>query len=299
MADTGAAVMGSKACPVCGSPMVRAIARRPPYLGRRLWRCTDFECPGIVNIDGPTPPPGPRPGESAQARYEHDRALARQRIRDGAPFLFGVAGLASLLAFWVATIFVPLPYAFLAPMVVVALVLYLVGRMTPEVIDWKRGAEAERRVGESLDALTPLGFITLYDRSLIGRGGNIDAVTVGPPGIFVVESKWRRRPVEAINRRLEVGGREQPEIVRQVRDLAMAVQVSIAETANAHRLTVRPVICIGNRRVEKSSRVGGIPLVDANSIGRYMARLPSVLTVADIASIAQQLDHALPPFIRR
>ena len=280
--------------------MVKAVARRPPYLGRRLWRCTDFECPGIVNIDEPSPPsPGPRPGESAQARYEHDRALARQRIRDAAPFLFGVAGLASLLAFWAVGIFVPWPYPFVAAVLVVVLLLYLLGRMTPEVIDWKRGAEAERRVGESLDALAPLGFITLYDRSLMGRSGNLDAVTVGPPGIFVVESKWRRRPVEAINRRLEVGGREQPEVVRQVREQAMAVQVSIAETINAHRLTVRPVICIGNREVEKASRVGGIPVLDSKSIGRYMARLPSVLSVTDIAAIAQQLDYALPPFIRR
>jgi len=280
--------------------MVKTVSRRAPYLGRRLWRCTDFECPGIVDIgEAASPSPSPVAGESAQARYEHDRAAALQRIRSAAPFLFGVAGLGSLLAFWAVGIFAPWPYAFAGAIVVVVSVLYLLNRLTPEVIDWKHGAEAERRVGESLDALIPLGFITLYDRSLIGRGGNIDAVTVGPPGVFVVESKWRRRDVQAVNRRLEVGGRDQPEIVRQVVDLALAVQVSIADSMNAHRLTVRPLVCIGNRRVENGSRVGGVPVLDAKSIGPYMARLPSVLSVTDIAAIAQRLDHALPPFLRR
>jgi FlaA1/EpsC-like NDP-sugar epimerase len=79
----------------------------------------------------------------------------------------------------------------------------------------------------------------------------------------------------------------------------MAIQVSIAESANAHRLTVRPIICIRNRGVEKGSRIGGVPVLDAKSIGRYMARLPSVLSITDIASIAQLLDYALPPFLRR
>ena len=56
-----------------------------------------------------------------------------------------------------------------------------------------QGREAERAVGARLDSLAPLGFVTLYDRRFVGRGGNIDAVTVGPPGVFVVETKHRGR----------------------------------------------------------------------------------------------------------
>ncbi len=231
--------------------------------------------------------------------YERERAAAHERIRLGAPFLFGIGGLGSLLGFWTTSMFLPAPFPAAVAVGIALLLIFAIARLTPEVMDWKHGAEAERRVGDSLEKLVPLGFITLYDRSIRGRGGNIDAVTVGPPGVFVIETKWRKRRVEVINRRLEVGGRDQPDIVRQVVELSLFVQISIATSMNKHRLTVMPIICIGNRSVDKGIRTSGVPVVDAKSIGTHMRQLPQVLTQAEVQKIATDLDNALPPFDRR
>lgn len=281
--------------------MVRRVASRGPRAGKPLWACSDFSCPELINIedDALETPVAPVAGESAQARFERERKEAHERIRLGAPMLAGLGVLLSFMVFWALGSFLPPPYPALGAMAAVIGVIYLVTRLAPEVMDWKHGAEAERRVGESLDALQPLGFVILYDRSLRGRGGNIDAVAVGPPGVFVIESKWRRRSVEVINRRLEVGGRDQPDIVRQVTDLAYLVQISVADWMNVRRLTVMPIICIGNRSVDKNLRSSGVPVVDAKSLGPYMSNLPTVMDAVAIQELSRRLDAALPPFSRR
>jgi hypothetical protein len=192
-----------------------------------------------------------------------------------------------------------MPVPFFAAGVTVLVLAWFLARSLPEVVDWKHGSEAERRVGANLTALESIGFVTLYDRRLRGRYGNIDAITVGPPGVFVVETKWRGRGVEVINGRLESGNREQPEVLRQVTELAMLVQVSVAPQMSRHRLTVAPLICIGNRRVERGIRSGGVPVLDAEGIGDYLRSLPVVLSDDEVNEMARELDFALPAYQRR
>jgi hypothetical protein len=58
----------------------------------------------------------------------------------------------------------------------------------PEYIErWRRGAEAERRTGRALDRLRKAGWIVVHD--LPWGHGNLDHVLVGPPGVFVVDTK--------------------------------------------------------------------------------------------------------------
>jgi len=150
-----------------------------------------------------------------------------------------------------------------------------------------------------LDSLEPLGFVTLFDRRILGRGGNIDAVTVGPPGVYVIETKWRGRGVEVIQGRLEVGGREQSDALRQVTEQALLIQVSLAQAMNRHRLTVVPVICIGNRTVGGAERAGGVLVLDVKSIAKRLASEPALLEPAEVQEFAGLLDRALPAFERR
>lgn len=287
-------------CPTCDSPLIRTTYKRGAKAGRPLIVCSDYSCPTFIDVEeGDLTPRQPVAGESAQARFEQERSARNERVRRAAPFLGGVGVLGSATGYWVAGMFLPWPYPAAAAIALTVFFVWYIVRLTPEVLDWGRGAEAERRVGVSLDALEPLGFATLYDRRLLGRGGNIDAVTVGPPGVFVVETKWRGRGVDVINGRLEVGGREQPDAVRQVTDLAMLVQVSLAESMNRHGLTVVPVICIGNRSVDKGSRAGGVAVVDAGYIASHLKSMPPRLSPDEVQDLAVRLDYALPAYERR
>lgn len=190
--------------------MVRAVAKTGSRAGKPLWRCSDFDCPTLINIDDPDHQPAPTPaaGTSAQAEYERERAEYAARLRSGAVFLTAAAVFLTLLGFFVglalsADVRVA---AGIAAAVLVGLAWFFLRYLPNDIVYWRRGAEAEHAIGARLDRLERLGFITLYDRRIPGRGGNIDAVTVGPPGVFVVEVKYRGRGVEVFQGELEVGG---------------------------------------------------------------------------------------------
>jgi hypothetical protein len=281
--------------------MVRATAKTGPRVGQPLWRCSDFTCPTLINInESDATPVAPVPGESAQARFERERAAHTERIKRAAVFLAAVGVLLAAGGFFVAAMFVELRFAALIGLLVIGAFIWALFRFLPDdAIYWGKGAESERNVGAKLDSLERLGFVTLYDRRMRGRGGNIDAIAIGPPGVFVVETKWRGRGVEVIQGRIEVGGREQPDTIRQVTDQAMQVQVSIAQAMNRHRLTVVPVICLGNRSVGGGERSGGVWVLDVKSIAKRLAAEPTVLTASDVQELAGLLDQALPAFERR
>ena len=281
--------------------MVRAVAKSGPRIGQPLWRCSDFACPTLIDIDeGDVTSPDPVAGESAQAQYERGRAAHTETVQRASMLLAAGAAIVGLGGFFLAAMFVDVRIAAFIGTVIVAGFLWALLHVLPnDVIYWGKGAEAERRVGAKLDSLEPLGFVTLFDRRMPGRGGNIDAVTVGPPGVFVVETKWRGRGVEVVQGRFEVGGREQSDSIRQVTDQAMLIQVSLAQIMNRHRLTVVPIICIGNRTVGGAERAGGVLVLDVKSIAKRLAAEPAVLTSQEVQEFAGLLDRALPAYERR
>jgi hypothetical protein len=79
--------------------MVRTVAKVGRRAGPPLWRCSDFSCPEIVNIDeGDITPRTPAAGESAQAQFERERAAFRERAKQmfvvfaALPVLFATIG---------------------------------------------------------------------------------------------------------------------------------------------------------------------------------------------------------------
>ena len=286
-------------CPTCGSPIRLTTYKRGPRAGKPLFVCSDYSCRTFIDMDeGGVEVHSPVAGESAQAQFERERARQRTHLRTVFPIVCGLGVLLAAVIYFAVDAFLdPLVAAVAALAVVIAFMLYLL-RDLPETVDWKIGAEAERRVGLSLAKLEPQGFVTLYDRRLKGRYGNIDSITVGPTGVFVVETKARRGDVTIANGRLEVRGREQADVVRQVTDNAVAVQVSIAEAMNKHRLTVVPVVCIGNKKVE-AGRSGGVRVVGVNELVDSISSGPVVLSGEDVQAIARDLDAALMAFDRR
>jgi Holliday junction resolvase-like predicted endonuclease len=275
--------------------MLRRTVRDGPRAGKELWRCQDRLCKGLINIeaddDGGVPPVA---GESAQARFERERAAHAAHLKVIAPVMVPIALIFAIVAYFVVLPYAGMNWASVAAVLATLGVLYLVVKSPRDVISWERGAEAERRVGAKLDTLERAGFVTLYDRRFPSRGGNIDAITVGATGVFVVETKFRSKGVEVINGRLEVGGWEQNELIDQAVDEALRVQISIAPEMNKHRLTVVPILCFVGKKVGSNERSKGVIVTDDRSVASRIASFPRVLSVEDVQAFARQLDKALP-----
>lgn len=73
-------------------------------------------------------------------------------------------------------------------------------RLLRERANYQLGFDGERFVGEELTRLVAVGFEVYHD--LPFDGFNMDHVVVGSPGVFLVETKARRKPVK------DTGGKE-------------------------------------------------------------------------------------------
>lgn len=151
----------------------------------------------------------------------------------------------------------------------------------------------EQRVGDRLAKLT--SFICLYDRQLIGRGGNIDAIAIGPSGVFAIEVKNWRGSIEVVNGRLEVRGRDQPQLVGKTIELAQMIQAALAPEMNQHRMQVVPVLCFVGKRRKGADRVGGLHVVGDIDLDERLLRQPAVLNDGDVQALARAVDRAMPP----
>lgn len=275
--------------------MLRRTVTQGSRTGKEIWRCQDRICRGLINIEaGDDDVPPPVAGESAQARFERERASHAEHLRLVAPVMAAVAFIFSIIVYFVVLAFLDMRIAAAAAALTAVATLYVVAQSPHDVVSWERGAEAERRIGVKLDSLASAGFVTLYDRRYPSRGGNIDAIAVGPPGVFVVETKFRRKGVEIANGRLEIGGWEQNDLIAQAVDEALRVQISIAPEMNKHRLTVVPVLCFVGKKVDGGERSKGVMITDERTVAGRLMSQPAVLSADDIQEIARQLNQALP-----
>src|SRR6185369_9818593 len=81
--------------------------------------------------------------------------------------------------------------------------------VTPNSITaWQIGADGEVRTGRLLESLEADGFRVLHDRKIPGaRSANIDHIVIGPPGIYVVETKSYKGSLQIRGDKVFVAGR--------------------------------------------------------------------------------------------
>jgi hypothetical protein len=132
-----------------------------------------------------------RPGASAQAEYQRRRTIEHATWAGTLPLRVAatvLAGLGGLLVTAVAGL--PLPAGLLVASVTAGAVWWrLRFRPSPEAQAWQHGAEGERHVARLLEPLVRQGWGVQHDLRVPGSKANIDHVVVGPPGVFVIDTK--------------------------------------------------------------------------------------------------------------
>ena len=78
--------------------------------------------------------------------------------------------------------------------VFVALAVWRICKIWPEIRHLRLGLRGERVVGQALERLRADGYEVFHD--IPGEGFNVDHVLVGPGGVFAVETKTRMKPAK-------------------------------------------------------------------------------------------------------
>ena len=114
-------------------------------------------------------------------------------------------------------------------------------RLPPEALYWDKGARGERRTADAIEPLIERGFVVLYGKVMPDDRGDIDAIAIGPSGVWVIETKNISGSVSVFNGRLLVGERDRQSMVEQVYREAFAVQQIVGELLAPAHTMVAPV----------------------------------------------------------
>jgi hypothetical protein len=234
-------------------------------------------------------------GASANAEYESRLARHQERVRAERPVTLVLTAAAAIAG---VVIWSSAHSTFGLALLAVAVILVLGLLVTPNsVTAWSTGAEGERLTARQLAQLEPDGFVILHDRRMPGsRRANIDHVVIGPPGVFVVETKSLSGKVEVRGDDVYVAGRRRTRMLDEARREAMGVGVALAAELEELELGVTPVIVVHRARLPFFRSVaGGIRIVSGSDLVGALRGAEPVLSPEEVEWLASTADSHLVP----
>jgi hypothetical protein len=139
---------------------------------------------------------GVRAGASARAEYRRRRAVELARWSIGLPWRIALVAAAALAGQQLAT-HATLPLSGLVGLAVaVGAAWTLRFRASQPTRAWRDGARGERATARRLHRLERQGYTVLHDLQVPGSHANLDHLAIGPAGVFIIDSKYYRGPLQ-------------------------------------------------------------------------------------------------------
>lgn len=160
---------------------------------------------------------------------------------------------------------------------------------------WARGAEGERATAGVLRKMEAEGFRVLHDRQIPGSRANIDHIVIGPPGVFVVETKHYSGKVTARGGSLYYKGRCIDRYLDQARRDADAVHTTLDSLLASAGVDVQPVLCVHGAEQLPRRPVGGIAVVGPPGLRRLLRKRSVQLDDATVAGLVERAEQQLAP----
>jgi hypothetical protein len=234
-------------------------------------------------------------GGSAQAEYERRAARHAEDLRRRRPRILAFGAVVVIVGLVVAVVVSPL-YGAVVLLFDLALVMTALFATPNSITAWQTGAEGEVRTGRLLEPLEADGFRILHDRKIPGSRANIDHIVIGPPGIFVVETKSYAGSLQIRGNEVFVAGRRKTGMIDEVKREASAVQTALDEEVAAHGWTVTPVICVHRADLPWfRSEVAGVRIVSGKDLVKRLRKADPVLSPADVERLAALAAARLRP----
>jgi len=170
--------------------------------------------------------------------------------------------------------------------------LITLGDSPPEHIDrWRRGEYGEKATAKAVRQLRRRGWVLINDIDT-GRG-NIDHVLIGPPGIFLLESKWLSGIVSVSRGVMTVTWREDPDDGYDNHSFARRARTDAALVASHLRDSgmpatwVQPVIVLWATFDQPPVLSEGVAWVQGKQLAAALERRPARLSQREIERAAQ------------
>ena len=164
-----------------------------------------------------------------------------------------------------------------------------------------RGEVAERTVADVIERRTADGpAVSLHNRRMPDRHGDIDHLAVAPTGVFVIDTKdWAGsvRVAESLFARpkLLINGRDRSKLVDGLERQVVAVRTAIEQSGRSD-VSVHGALCFtqGDLPLHRPQQIRGHLVLYPRALARKL-NARGRLTPAAITEIAYQLSVAFPP----
>lgn len=161
--------------------------------------------------------------------------------------------------------------------------------------DFRLGRAGELAVAEVLETLRAQGFRPLHD--VVAGNFNIDHVLIGPPGIFAIETKTRRKAggrdekIQVEGSRILLGGKPvEPNPVEQAKANAAWVREFLARSTG-RQFKVEPVLIFPGWWVEFTQKPNGLFVMNEKGLENIIAKLSPTLNQEDVAMASLHLEQ--------
>lgn len=165
----------------------------------------------------------------------------------------------------------------------------LLSKLTGNLIEspdysWRVGADAEEAVGRELERL-PRSWFVRHDL-MLKANWNADHVVIGPPGAFVLDTKYRSGDVRTTGKGIRIDGYKN-DMAEGVRDQAREISRRLRVAANL-RSWVQPVLVFDNE-VRGHREPDGVHVVDLYELVEYLQEMPKELSAIELEKVGRAL----------
>ncbi|WP_408898305.1 nuclease-related domain-containing protein [Nocardioides sp. R1-1] len=155
---------------------------------------------------------------------------------------------------------------------------------------WERGAEGERATARVLDRLPADEWTVFHDVRWPGRRlANVDHVVIGPPGVFVIDSKNWSGTIEIREQALRHGGRRKGDVVDRAAEAALAV-AAVTQVVGSDRVVA--VLCF-TRDEEIAGWAGDVMVCTTANLERMLLTRERVLDADVRRRLCLDIDASL------
>jgi len=191
------------------------------------------------------------------------------------------------------------PIVFLVASIVTSLFFgHRLSKIVKERANYQLGFDGERFVGEELSRLIASGFEIYHDVPF--DGFNIDHVVVGPRGVFVIETKARRKPVNLEGKkefRVVFDGKllqwpwgSDGHGVDQAKNNAKTLAAWLSSSAGEN-IWVMPILTLPGWMVDRTAPSKDIGVLNPKEIKQFCSSFQGTLTGTQITRVCHQLDQ--------
>jgi hypothetical protein len=152
----------------------------------------------------------------------------------------------------------------------------LVDRLTDARTDdrsWRRGAEGEERVAAVLERTLDRSWSVIHDLTVGARGANLDHLVIGPPGVFVLNTKNLTGRVRIYPRVILQNGHRTsfvPSLLREAEQVQDRLRAATGRPVAARSV----LVMAGTATLEVQDRPADFTVVTAREVGRWLQSLP-------------------------